>query len=181
MKTATLQQDQVTEFHRAFGCAVNAHWTVDLAGLRARLVAEECAELETALGAGDRAGIARELADLAYVVIGTAVTFGVTACHARVVAGTDFESLRTECRDLCSLLAVGNWSSIAVGISRTLRAVYGVALQQGVRLNDAISAVHAANMSKLGPDSEPILREDGKVLKGPDYRPPDMASALVGR
>jgi hypothetical protein len=30
-------------------------------------------------------------------------------------------------------------------------------------------------MSKLGPDGRPIHREDGKVMKGPDYSPPDLA------
>jgi hypothetical protein len=29
-------------------------------------------------------------------------------------------------------------------------------------------------MSKLGPDGKPIYREDGKVLKGPDYREPNL-------
>ena len=34
--------------------------------------------------------------------------------------------------------------------------------------------VQRANMSKLGPDGKPIYREDGKVLKGPNYTPPDV-------
>jgi len=32
--------------------------------------------------------------------------------------------------------------------------------------------VHASNMSKLGDDGLPVRREDGKVLKGPNYKPP---------
>jgi predicted HAD superfamily Cof-like phosphohydrolase len=32
-------------------------------------------------------------------------------------------------------------------------------------------AVHQSNMSKLGDDGKPVLREDGKVLKGPNYKP----------
>ncbi|MBO9477924.1 nucleoside triphosphate pyrophosphohydrolase family protein [Shimia sp. R11_0] len=38
--------------------------------------------------------------------------------------------------------------------------------------------VHASNMSKLGADGRPVLREDGKVLKGPDFRPPDLGQFL---
>ena len=43
---------------------------------------------------------------------------------------------------------------------------------------DAMEEVHASNMSKLGADGRPVLREDGKVLKGPDFRQPDLARIL---
>ena len=36
----------------------------------------------------------------------------------------------------------------------------------------ALHRVHESNMSKLGTDGKPIRREDGKVLKGPNYKPP---------
>jgi len=34
--------------------------------------------------------------------------------------------------------------------------------------------VYKSNMSKLGEDGKPIYRPDGKVLKGPNYQPPDL-------
>ena len=34
----------------------------------------------------------------------------------------------------------------------------------------AFNRVHASNMSKLDDDGKPIYREDGKVLKGPNYK-----------
>lgn len=37
--------------------------------------------------------------------------------------------------------------------------------------HDAFAAVHKSNMSKLGQDGKPIVREDGKILKGPNYAP----------
>ena len=40
---------------------------------------------------------------------------------------------------------------------------------------EAFRRVHASNMSKLGDDGKPIRREDGKICKGPNYRPPDMS------
>lgn len=43
----------------------------------------------------------------------------------------------------------------------------------------AMVEVHASNMSKLGIDGRPVLREDGKVLKGPHFFPPDLASLLT--
>jgi len=42
----------------------------------------------------------------------------------------------------------------------------------------AFAEVQASNMSKLGEDGKPILREDGKILKGPNFRPPDLAQFL---
>ncbi|MBN8521305.1 MAG: nucleoside triphosphate pyrophosphohydrolase family protein [Alphaproteobacteria bacterium] len=39
----------------------------------------------------------------------------------------------------------------------------------------AFAEVHRSNMSKLGEDGQPIRRpEDGKVMKGPNYTPPDL-------
>ena len=34
--------------------------------------------------------------------------------------------------------------------------------------------VFESNMSKLGDDGKPIYREDGKVLKGPNYKKPTL-------
>ena len=41
-------------------------------------------------------------------------------------------------------------------------------------LDEALDRVHLSNMSKLDEDGKPIYREDGKVLKGPNYAPPDL-------
>lgn len=38
--------------------------------------------------------------------------------------------------------------------------------------------VHRSNMSKLGADGKPIYREDGKILKGPNYSPPDLKTMV---
>mgnify|MGYP003637952328 FL=1 len=38
--------------------------------------------------------------------------------------------------------------------------------------------IHRSNMSKLGEDGKPIYREDGKILKGPNYSPPNIAKLL---
>ena len=43
---------------------------------------------------------------------------------------------------------------------------------------EAFEEVQRSNMSKLGADGKPILREDGKILKGPDYFPPDLSKFL---
>src|SRR5690625_1000839 len=56
--------------------------------------------------------------------------------------------------------------------------LYGMALECGIPLPAVLAQIHAANMSKLGPDGRPLYREDGKVLKGPGYTAPDVAGVL---
>ena len=48
----------------------------------------------------------------------------------------------------------------------------------GVDLDACFAEVHRSNMSKLGEDGKPIVREDGKILKGPNYTPPDLRSII---
>ena len=45
-------------------------------------------------------------------------------------------------------------------------------------LEQALRRVHKSNMSKLGEDGKPIKREDGKVLKGPNYQPPNLSDLV---
>jgi len=52
---------------------------------------------------------------------------------------------------------------------------YQYAENQGWFLDEALDRVHKSNMSKLDEDGKPIYREDGKVLKGPNYKPPDLS------
>ena len=45
-------------------------------------------------------------------------------------------------------------------------------------IEQALRRVHKSNLSKLGEDGKPIKREDGKVLKGPNYQPPDLSDLI---
>lgn len=45
-------------------------------------------------------------------------------------------------------------------------------------LEEVLSRVHKSNMSKLGLDGKPIRRKDGKVLKGPNYEPPNLSDLV---
>jgi len=118
----------VREFHETFGLEMALHPTIDVpapvATIRRKLVEEETAELLEALEGDDIVSIAREIADLVYVL-------------------------------------------------------YGMALTYGINLDATIAAVHSANMSKMSPDGGRRLRSDGKVLKGQNYRPPDIRAALT--
>ena len=55
---------------------------------------------------------------------------------------------------------------------------YQYAENMGWFLDEALDRVHKSNMSKLGEDGKPIYREDGKVLKGPNYQPPDLSDII---
>lgn len=122
--------DMLLEFHKVYGAAINQPFTEELKNLRHKLIYEESLEVEDELypfnsDRVDRKKLTKELADLMYVTIGTAVTFGLP-------------------------------------------------------LREVFAEVHKSNMSKLGLDGKPIYREDGKVLKGPDYKEPDLDKYFIG-
>ena len=56
---------------------------------------------------------------------------------------------------------------------------YGYAATFGWNLDEAVRRVHVSNMSKLGPDNTPLKRPDGKVLKGPNYKKPDLSDLVL--
>ena len=55
-----------------------------------------------------------------------------------------------------------------------LYVTYGFAVTFGLPIDEVFERVHRSNMSKLGDDGKPVYREDGKVLKGPNYEPPKL-------
>jgi predicted HAD superfamily Cof-like phosphohydrolase len=48
----------------------------------------------------------------------------------------------------------------------------------GLPKEAAFNRVHASNMSKLGGDGKPVYREDGKVMKGPNYTKPNLEDLI---
>jgi predicted HAD superfamily Cof-like phosphohydrolase len=69
---------------------------------------------------------------------------------------------------------------LACELADVVYVAYGTAISHGIDLDAVIAEVHRANMSKLGSDGRPILREDGKVHKGPNFRPPDVTALFTG-
>lgn len=73
-------QAMVEAFHRLFDIVANPVPTAvgdDTRQLRIRLIQEEFNELREALESDDLTSVAKELADLLYVVYGTAVSYGI--------------------------------------------------------------------------------------------------------
>ncbi len=75
-----------------------------------------------------------------------------------------------------------DYSPDIVGIADALGdldyVVNGSALEHGIPLPAVTAEIHRSNMTKLGPDGKPIYREDGKVMKGEDYEPPQLEAVL---
>jgi predicted HAD superfamily Cof-like phosphohydrolase len=76
----TDEQAMVEEFHREFEISIQAAPTEldeNTKRLRVRLIQEEFDELKESMATGDLAAVAKEMADLLYVVYGTAVSYGI--------------------------------------------------------------------------------------------------------
>ena len=75
-----------------------------------------------------------------------------------------------------------DYSPDLVGIADALGdleyVVNGSALEHGIPLPEIVAEIHRSNMTKLGPDGKPIYREDGKILKGEGYEPPQLQAVL---
>jgi len=56
--------------------------------------------------------------------------------------------------------------------------IVGMFVELGWNFDEAFKRVHESNMSKLDENDKPIYREDGKILKGPNYAPPTLKDLL---
>ena len=67
---------------------------------------------------------------------------------------------------------------LAKELADLLYVVYGTGAAFGIDLDAVFLAVHESNMSKLDKNGKVIRREDGKVLKGPLYKEPNIEHVL---
>lgn len=93
---------------------------------------------------------------------------------------TDLETMRLklieeECKEVHDADSTEN---LLKELADLVYVTYGMAATFGWDLDEAVRRVHASNMSKLGEDGKPIYREDGKVLKGPNYKKPDLSDLV---
>ena len=82
--------------------------------------------------------------------------------------------IEEEVQELRDGLANKSMLEIADALTDILYVVYGAGHAFGIDLDDCFHEVHSSNMTKLGADGRPLYREDGKVMKGPNYREPDL-------
>ncbi len=88
--------------------------------------------------------------------------------------------LEEEVRELREAVEAGNMVEVLDALCDIQYVLDGTFLEFGLHpvKARAFAEVHASNMSKLGADGRPVLREDGKVLKGPDFRRPNLEQFL---
>lgn len=73
-----------------------------------------------------------------------------------------------------------NLTEIADALADQLYILLGTIVSHGMQevIEPIFNEVHRSNMSKLGADGKPIYREDGKILKGENYSPPNVSQYL---
>ena len=84
--------------------------------------------------------------------------------------------IEEEVQELRDGLANKSMLEIADALTDILYVVYGAGHAFGIDLDDCFHEVHSSNMTKLGADGRPLYRDDGKVMKGPNYREPDLTA-----
>jgi predicted HAD superfamily Cof-like phosphohydrolase len=87
--------------------------------------------------------------------------------------------IREEMDELEAAVVSANLVEVADAFADLLYVTCGAALAFGIPIDEVLAEVHRSNMSKLGRDGKPVLRSDGKVLKGPGFTPPDLAPILL--
>ena len=75
---------------------------------------------------------------------------------------------------------IGNEVEIADALGDQLYILCGTILKHGMQdvIEDVFREIQASNMSKLGEDGKAVMREDGKILKGPGYFRPDLSKFI---
>ncbi len=69
---------------------------------------------------------------------------------------------------------------VADALGDMLYILCGTIIEHGMqhKIEEVFNEIQRSNMSKLGENGEPIYREDGKVLKGPNYFKPNISEIL---
>ena len=69
---------------------------------------------------------------------------------------------------------------VADAMGDMLYILFGTILEHGMlhKIEAVFNEIQRSNMSKLGADGKPIYREDGKVMKGPNYFKPNISDII---
>lgn len=175
--------------------------------LRVQLPTEELGELVHALAAQDKIEVVDALTDIDYVTYGAMGAFGLYALPVGFAAPTvperewgqtpaweqlvlvhEISKQLNLCTMAFSMILHPDQSVRAKGqdgaflaLQLVLKATANAWAALGVLKyrEAAFYEVQRSNMSKLGPNGEPILNEAGRVTKGPNYLPPDIDQIIM--
>lgn len=93
-----------------------------------------------------------------------------------------FNLMDEENKEYLKAAEAGDLVEVADALGDMLYVLCGTILEHGMqhKIEAVFSEIQRSNMSKLGADGKPIHREDGKVIKGPNYFRPNIATVLEG-
>lgn len=174
----------VKAFHKLYGMPIvdpsNAkmnfgHISKDRLGMRFGLIVEEFMELCEAMDirADIRFLVEDEEGDFKYV--GKDIT---EEEHNNLSDKELHDIVRVRCREAINETDERSLPDIADATFDLKYVIIGFEYEVGIDPQFAAEEGHASNMTKLGEDGQVIRRDDGKVMKGPNFVRPDMVRAL---
>lgn len=91
-----------------------------------------------------------------------------------------FDLMAEENEEYLEAARNGDLIEVADALGDMLYILCGTILEHGMqhKIEEVFEEIQRSNMSKLGHDGKPIYREDGKVMKGPNYFKPDIEAIL---
>ena len=91
-----------------------------------------------------------------------------------------FELMREENEEYLEAVRNNDIIETADALGDMLYILCGTILEHGLqyKIEEVFDEIQNSNMSKLGANGKPIYREDGKVMKGPDYFKPNFEKNL---
>ena len=92
-----------------------------------------------------------------------------------------FNLMKEENEEYLEAVQNKNIVEVADALGDMLYILCGTILEHGLqhKIEEVFDEIQRSNMSKLGEDGKPIYREDGKVMKGPNYFKPDFTKILA--
>ncbi|CAM3532179.1 nucleoside triphosphate pyrophosphohydrolase family protein [Flavobacterium psychrophilum] len=91
-----------------------------------------------------------------------------------------YNLMKEENEEYLEAVANNDIVEIADALGDMLYILCGTIIEHGLqdKMEAIFDEIQRSNMSKLGHDGKPIYREDGKVLKGPNYSKPNFKGIL---
>ena len=91
-----------------------------------------------------------------------------------------FNLMKEENEEYFEAVQNNDITEIADALGDMLYILCGTILEHGLqhKIEEVFDEIQRSNMSKLGEDGKPIYREDGKVMKGPNYFKPNFEKIL---
>lgn len=91
-----------------------------------------------------------------------------------------YELMREENEEYLKAAQSGDEVEVADALGDMLYILCGTIIEHGMQdvIEEVFEEIHRSNLSKLDENGRPIYREDGKVIKGPNYFPPNLKSII---